>query len=78
MSNKNDYLVRMPFTGIASVIVEASSEEEALELAKKQFDDVTLNGNFVGAEIDEWELTEQVVVGNVFYGCLNEMDVREI
>ena len=62
------YSVTFPITGSWSVLVEAESEEEALEKA-------------YNTDPDEGELTwtavERVVQGNVFYGELNEIDVTE-
>ena len=62
------YWVTVPVTARICVEVEAEDRESAID---KAFDEGTLD------DIEEWEMHEQIVDGNVFYGLINEIDVIE-
>jgi len=60
------YSVAIPITGICYVDVEASSEEEAIDLAFEH-----------DLEIEQWEAHRHVIRGNVFYGMQAEATAEE-
>lgn len=64
-----DYVVRIPITGYVIVEVEAESEEEAIEKA--------FNSEILSDNIEEWELHQQVVTGNVYHGMLNSIEIEK-
>jgi hypothetical protein len=73
------YIVHIPVTMDLVVKVEASSEEEAKQMAF----DADINFELIGedkdkADISEVEYHEQIVNGNVFYGVINEIEVEEL
>lgn len=63
-----NYWVEIPITGKICVAVDAESKEDAIE---KAFELGTLD------DLDEWEMHDKIVGGNVFYGVSNEIDVFE-
>jgi len=67
-TEKKLYLISMPITGIMYMEVEADSQEKALE---EFHENVTID-NLV-----EWECTDKIVGGNVFYGMQNELNIEE-
>lgn len=62
------FTIRMPITGVAVRVIQAETEEQAIN---KFHEEVT------SSDIDEWECTNTIVKGNVFYGIQNEIDVQE-
>ena len=73
-----EYNVLIPCTMSISVSVEAENKEEA----KSKALDVDLRVNLesddpAGPEIYEFEMHRQIVEGNIYYGCINKMDVEE-
>jgi hypothetical protein len=73
----NIYNVYVPITGVLTITVKAENEEEAKEMAldsqvalKIEHDDA----NHV--ELNEFEMHKQIVRGNVFHGCMNDIDVE--
>ena len=66
------YNVCLPLTGIIYVDdVEADSETDAVEKAMESQEIKTSN-------IEEWEVTDKIVSGNVFYGRQNEAYAEEV
>lgn len=63
-----DYIVEVPFTGVAVITVQADNEKEAIALA---IDNVTLH------HIENWGPVEKIVEGNIFYGVQNEASATE-
>lgn len=62
------YTITMPVTGIMVKTVEAETVEEAIE---KFCDEITVN------DLEQWEVHEEIVKGNVFYGVQNTMEIEE-
>jgi len=62
--------VTLPFTGTLYVEVEATSEEEAI--------DVALQTEVSSENFESWNVCRQIVEGNVFYGEQNEAEAIEI
>ena len=64
-----DYFVRLPMAGIASVQVEADSEEEAIE--KAMLSEITID-NF-----EEWDVFGSICTGNVCHAPLFDAYAEE-
>lgn len=64
------FRITVPVTGTITKEIEAENEEKALIA----FEELDLSPE----DISEWDWTEQIVRGNVFYGILNEMEIDEI
>ena len=64
------YALSIPITGLVYMEIEAESEEDAKQ--KAFMSDVTTEN------IDEWDMHESIVTGNVFHGHLNEIDIEEL
>ena len=64
------YTVKIPITGYVSALIDADDEDEALEKA--------MNCDYDYTDIEEWDITETIVQGRVFYGFLNNADVKEV
>ena len=72
------YTVTIPCTMAVVVSVEADDEEGAKEAAFNVDFNVELKGDpDASPEIIEFETHEQITKGNVYYGCINEMEVIE-
>lgn len=63
-----NYTVSVPISGYICIDVEANSEQEAIT---KAFEEATLE------DLEEWEMHECIVEGNVFHGLMNEIDIFE-
>ena len=73
-----EYNVLIPCTMSISVVVEAENEEEAKNKALDVDLRVKLESDDpVGPEIYDVGMHRQIVQGNVYYGCTNEMGVEE-
>ena len=64
------YRITMPITGYVYKEVEADNEDEAL--AKFYSEDI------ISDDIEEWDTVEHIVTGNVFHGCINDVEIEEI
>lgn len=64
------YAVSVPISGYVYKEVEANSEEEAREA-------VFMSGITID-EVEEFDMHDHIVKGNVFYGVLNEIEIEEI
>jgi hypothetical protein len=64
------YGISMPITGFIYKEVEADSEEEA----KNEFHKLELKTE----DIEDWDIHDHIVKGNVFYGQLNDVTIDEI
>lgn len=80
---KNEYLITMPFAGTISTTIEAESEEQAKELFHEKLnkinnflDDKEMNEN--GFQIDECDIYEKIVEGNVCYVWQQKMSIDKI
>lgn len=70
-----EYEITMPFTGVATLFVEAASKDEALEKFYDETGKLRVTGN---DNVDiQWEFTNNVTKGNVFYGMQNDMEIIE-
>lgn len=70
------YTVELPFTGVAAILVEAESKDEAIEMAMNT--DMRIQfPNTKNAWCDECEYHEKIVEGNIFFGVQNEIEVTE-
>ena len=67
--SKKLYAVSIPITGYIYDEIEADSAEEATEKLMQCAET---------KHIEEWDLHEHIVQGNVFYGHLNSILVEEI
>jgi hypothetical protein len=76
MSKKKEYTIRMPFTGVITNVIEAETKEEAIKKFRDELDTV-IPDSPNGYMVDEWELSEKIVTGNVFWGVQNEMEIQE-
>ena len=74
-----EYFVRMPFAGVISALVEAESEEDAIEKALKSDVKIDLEEGDTnnGVEVEEWDLYKRTVEGNVCYTPLWEAEAEE-
>lgn len=78
----NEYYVTIPCTMAVCVTVKADSEEAAIEAAfditwsidVAPFDDADAAA---APEVVEMETHRKIVEGNVFHGCINEVEVEE-
>lgn len=64
------WIVTVPITGYVTVTVEAEDEEEAIEKAMEC--DVSTD------DIEQWDMTDHIVQGNVFYGIQNEAEAEKV
>lgn len=71
-----NYYVRVPLAGVIGFSVEAESEKEAIEKAMSTDIAVDLTGEN-GAEIEEWDLYNKIVEGNVVYAPLWRVEAEE-
>lgn len=63
-----EYEVTLPITGYCYMIVTASSEEEAIDIAfSNPIDD-----------IESWTVHKKVVQGNIYHGEVNEASATEL
>ena len=60
------YGIRVPILGYAFVEVKASNKQDAIQQA---IEDVDLS------DFQSWNAVEQVVMGNVFMGDINEPEI---
>jgi hypothetical protein len=58
------YSVSLPITGYVVLDVEADSEDAAIDRAFEQ--------EITNDHIEEWQVHQQIVTGNVFHGTMNE------
>lgn len=65
-----EYTVLVPITGYIESVVEAESEQEAIDMV---MDDEDINLDYVV----EWDLVQHITEGNVFYGIKNDIEVIE-
>ena len=73
------YGITMPFTGIIYREIEAESEEEALAKFNEETTFPTPKRDMVtDGEIVDWNICENIVEGNVFYGVQNSYEIEEI
>jgi len=64
------YTVTLPITGVLYAYdIEAESEEEAIEKA--------MGAPYTIQDIEEWDVHEQIVEGNVFHGHTNRASAQE-
>ncbi len=68
------YQVSLPFTGYFLLEIEASSADEAKEIAFDKSLSLSEDIHLIG----EWEIHDKVVEGNVFHGTLNSVEVEEM
>lgn len=66
---KKEWSVQVPITGFVLVIVEAETEEEAVQKALEVY--------VTKADIEKWATCEQIVTGNVFNGVINKASAAE-
>lgn len=64
------YGISMPVTGVIYREIEANSEEEAKEAFHKL--DLTTD------DIEDWDIHNHIIIGNVFYGQLNDVMIEEV
>ncbi len=73
------YYIEMPVTMILRVGVNADSKEEALDKVRNA--NIALEPKFDAKELDfvenEWEMHDEIVRGNVFYGLINRVNIEE-
>ncbi len=69
------FRVTHPITGTVVVEVAADTAEQAIEVAPDAWFEMTPDEQ--AAAVD-WEWTNPITRGNVFYGVQNEADVEEI
>lgn len=72
------YLVQIPFAGIITAEIEAKNEKEAIKKALSECDIEFNQTSKLGYEIEEFEVYEKLVEGNVFNGSLDSIDVSEL
>ena len=65
-----EYTVLVPITGYVEVIVDAESEQDAID---KAMDDEDINLD----DVVEWDMTQHITEGNIFYGIKNDIEVFE-
>lgn len=74
--------VFVPCTVSICVTVDADNKEHAKEIAFDMQWGIKIDrenlDNTADVEIEEFQLHEQVVKGNVFYGVQNELEVCEV
>ena len=77
----SEYHVRIPIAGVLSMVVDAESEEEAIEkaLSTDVFIDLTEgDGTSHSPEVEEWDMYRSTVQGNVNYTPLWHAKAEEI
>ncbi len=72
-----EYEVLIPVAGAVSVMVEAESEEEAVQKAL-EVDCVFNVISKDGAELHEIDFYEQITQGNILYAPYNEIEADEV
>ena len=65
-----EFSVRIPVSGYMEKYVEAEDEKEAEEIALSQGYDENKDDLY-------WETMSRITQGNVFYGLLNRIEVKE-
>ena len=65
-----NFAVSVPIAGFIYIEVEAENEEEAKQKAFESDAGVR--------DIEEWDMHEKIVEGNIFHGSLNEIEIEEI
>ena len=76
MSETKTYSVRMPFTGYVDLLVEADSEEGAVEQFYEKVEKYRGLDDAILSNEGAWEFAEEVFGGNVFYGLLRKLEVE--
>lgn len=78
----NKYNVAVPFTGVMIIELEAENEKSAKDLAIDFGESIEIDvkspNKEIYVELSQLEFCEQIVKGNVFFGCQNEIDVELI
>ena len=64
------YAISMPVTGFIYKEIVADSEEEATE----KFRELDLKTE----DIEDWDICEKIVEGNVFHGMQNEVNIEQV
>jgi len=64
------YAVTVPITGYVYLELKAENEEEAR--LKAFAADVSTE------DIEEWDMHDEIVSGNVFHGQINRIDIEEV
>ena len=73
-----DSLLKLPFSGFLNAIVEADSEQEAIDLIySTPFDELDDHPQISIAE-NMYEYTKHIVSGSIFNGLLNRFSIQEI
>ena len=62
-------IAAMPSISTGSALIDADDEDEALEKA--------MSGDYDYTDIEEWDITETIIQGRVFYGFLNNAEVEQ-
>lgn len=70
------YIVMVPISGRIDIEVEAENKREAKEKAFDVDFDIDLKGN--GVELEELEMHERIIQGNVCHATHWEIEVEEI
>lgn len=76
--SKKDYWVRLPVAGIIGVQVEARSEKDAINLALSMDWSVDLESPDHDMEMEELDVYEKTVNGNVNYTPLWAAEAEEL
>jgi hypothetical protein len=78
MSEKKQYWVQVPVTMSIGISVDAESPEAAkAAVFEADFGFKVIGKAAKRAEINEWQMHEEIVTGNVFHGVINRMSVEE-
>jgi hypothetical protein len=73
---KRLYTVSVPFTGVATTQVEVDDDQDPLEVGMLYIGDKLRFERTLEVDV-EWDLTEKIVMGNVFCGVQNEASVED-
>ncbi|MBP6512323.1 MAG: hypothetical protein KA347_06620 [Bacteroidia bacterium] len=74
---KKEYWVEIPLNAKITVLVEAENKEEALKEAIEKCDLQLNPKSEIGYEIEEWDIYETMLEGNVWYGIIYEANAQE-
>lgn len=75
--DKKTFFVRLPLNAVVSIQVEATSEKQAIEQALDNFDGLLDLTSEQGYDLEEWQVEDKLLQGNVWYGLLYQAEAEE-
>jgi len=76
--DKKEFFVEIPLNAMVVVSVEAENKEEAIKQAIENFDMRIKTESEKGYEIEQWDVYDQMLAGNVWYGITYKAHAEEM